>query len=500
LFATAGVTGAAIMVIEILGAKMLAPYVGTSHFVWTAQITVTLLALAVGYAAGGWMADRSPYPAWVYGGMVAAAAWLAGSVIGCESVAYWCLRFRLAAGSLLAAAVLFFVPLALLAMVGPFFVRVVTSSVAHVGSNVGRLTALSTVGSVMGTLLIGYVLIPLLPNSATMSITAGVLVLVAAVFFVGWGGKPRAPALAGGAVTLLVVGLAALQRPLMGTASFNELFRGNSNFGLLQVVESESGRRRWFLNDFLTQNTYAPESGQSLSLFTHMLYGLAKSYTPDLRDALCVGMGVGIVPMQLARDGAKVDVVEINPAVVPLARRFFGFEPGRVALHIGDGRQFFTATTNRYDTIVLDAFLGESPPSHLMTREAFAAMRRCLKPGGTLVMNTFADLGPGRDFFGASIDRTLRQVFSSVLVHDAQNGNVFYVASDRAPLGLLRAPPLESVPDELRWAVEHAVANVVSVEARRGRVLTDNHNPVDFYDAANREALRRQLALSYRPD
>lgn len=488
------------MVIEILGAKMLAPYVGTSHFVWTAQITVTLLALATGYAVGGWLADRAPHPGWVYGGMLVAAAWVALSVIGCESVAYWCLRFRLAAGSLLAALVLFFVPLALLATVGPFFVRVITSSVAQVGSNVGRLTALSTIGSVMGTLLIGYVLIPLLPNSVTMSITSGVLVLAATVYFIAWGAKVRAPAFTGTAAALMLTALAALQRPAIATTNVRELFCGNSNFGLLQVVESGGGARRWFLNDLLTQNTYAPASGQSMSLFTHMLYGLAKSYTPDLRDALCVGLGVGIVPMQLARDGTRVEVIEINPAVVPLARRFFGFEPNRVAMQIGDGRQFFSTTTNRYDTIVLDAFLGESPPSHLMTREAFESMRRSLKPGGTLVMNTFADFTPGRDFFAASIDRTLRQVFASVVIHDAENGNVFYVASDRTPLSMLHSPPLEHVPEELRWAAEQAFANRVSVDTSRGRLLTDDHNPVDFYDALNRESLRRQLALSYRPD
>ncbi len=488
------------MVVEILGAKMLAPYVGTSHFVWTAQITVTLLALACGYAVGGWLADRSPHPAWVYGGMIVAAAWLAVSVIGCESVAYRCLRFKLAAGSLLAATFLFLVPLALLAMVGPFFVRLITSSVAHVGSNVGRLTSLSTIGSVAGTLLVGYLLIPLLPNSTTMSLTAGILLLAAVVYFVVWGHRHRAPALTASIVVLAFIGLAVLERPVRGTAYYRELFRGNSNFGLLQVIENDAGTRRWYLNDLLTQNTYEPQSGQSMSLFTHMLYGLARSYTPHIRNALCIGLGVGIVPMQLARDGANVEVVEINPAVVPLAERFFGFEQGRVALHMGDGRQFFNATTNCYDTIVLDAFLGESPPSHLMTREAFAAMRRCLRPDGTLVINTFAELAPGRDFFAASIDQTLRSVFRGVVIHDGENGNVFYVASDRAPLGPLRPPELSGVHHSLRWGVENAFARMVTVNSDRGLVLTDNFNPVDFYDARNRENLRRQLAMSYRPD
>src|SRR5439155_14790296 len=144
LYFTAAVTGAAVMIVEILGAKMLAPYVGTSHFVWTAQIAVTLVALAIGYWAGGWIADRSPRVAWMYGAILGAALYLCLTALAVEPVAYWCLNLRemaLAKGSLLASTFLFFVPLALLAMTGPFFIRVLTVAVSGVGGSVGRLYA-----------------------------------------------------------------------------------------------------------------------------------------------------------------------------------------------------------------------------------------------------------------------------------------------------------------------------------------------------------------------
>jgi predicted membrane-bound spermidine synthase len=173
LYLTAAVTGAAIMVVEILGAKMLSPFVGLSHFVWTAQIAVTLVALACGYYVGGRLADRSQQLHRLYGAIVAAAVYLAATVLICEPVAYWALDFSLPVGSLMASMILFFVPLALLAMTGPFLVRVITSSVSGVGGNVGRLTSISTLGSFAGTLCIGYVMIPLLPNSVTMYFTSG---------------------------------------------------------------------------------------------------------------------------------------------------------------------------------------------------------------------------------------------------------------------------------------------------------------------------------------
>src|SRR5690349_11476754 len=147
------------MIVEILGAKMLSPFVGMSHFVWTAQIAVTLVALAAGYYAGGRLADHSQQLSRLYVAILAAAAYLSVTVLVCEPVAYWCLDFNLALGSLLASGILFFIPLALLAMTGPFLVRVITSSISAVGGNVGRLTSISTLGSLAGTMLIGYFLI-----------------------------------------------------------------------------------------------------------------------------------------------------------------------------------------------------------------------------------------------------------------------------------------------------------------------------------------------------
>ena len=165
LYVTAAITGGAIMIVEILGAKILSPYFGTSHFVWTAQIAVTLVALACGYYAGGWLVDRALRPGRMYAGILGAGAYLALSIPFVENVAYGFLRFDLAVGSLLASAFLFFIPLSLLAMVGPFFISVLTSSVTAVGGNVGRLSAVGTFGSFIGTVLIGYLLIPFLPNS-----------------------------------------------------------------------------------------------------------------------------------------------------------------------------------------------------------------------------------------------------------------------------------------------------------------------------------------------
>lgn len=506
-FLTAAGCGAAILIVEILGAKLLAPYLGTSHFVWTAQIAVTLGALAVGYYSGGRWADRARSPAPLYYGLLAAAVYLCVAVTQVERVAYACLNLRLALGSLVTSAFLFFVPLALLAMACPFLVRFLTASLAEVGRSVGRLTALSTAGSVAGTLLIGYVLIPLLPNSLTMIGTALGVALLAGVWLLGWGRQPVRATVA--ALLTLAVGIGCAwqvqSRGLLVGPKLQEVFRANSNFGLLQVIESRESQRRYLLNDFLMQASYDAATGRSISLFSYLLHGLARGYREPIEDVLVIGLGGGIVPMEFAREGVRVDVAEINPDIVPVARRFFDFDPARVNVVLADGRPFLTGSARRYDAILVDAFLGDSSPSHLMTREAFAAMRARLQPGGVIVLNCWGNFEPGRDFLVTSVHKTLQEVFPHVRVHcDTRHQaevpllNVFLVAS-AGPLTLRAPTDFEFVHPLCRDEVAAAFATQIEIPPGRGRVLTDDFNPVDYYDAFNRENERRLLALRMQP-
>jgi len=482
------------MVAQILGAKMLAPFLGLSHFVWTAQIAVTLVALAVGYYAGGRLADRTQKVASLYYAIAAAALYFALTVVICEPVAYWALGSSLAVSSLVVSAILFFVPLALLAMTGPFLTRVITSSVDTVGGNVGRLTSVGTIGSFLGTLLIGYFLIPNLPNAVSMLVTAGLLLVVCAGHFLL--SRRWTPAI----ILLLLAGGVAFAAQVERTLPrrFNnvvEVFRGNSHFGELQVVDHLDRSTRYYLNDNLIQNTYDPDRKQSESAFTYMLSGLARAYVSNVNDVLCIGLGVGIVPMDFARQGARVDVVEINPAVMPVAARYFDFEPAKVHLTIDDARHFLNQCTNQYDAVVLDAFLGDSSPTHLMTREAFESIRRVLRPGGALVINSFGELDRGHDFFGASLNRTLKSVFGGVRMHTRGEGAIFFAATVRTDPHVVNPPDFSAVHLKAQAEVERIFSSVNDTAPDRGMVLTDNYNPAEFYDAKNREIIRRNLAL-----
>jgi predicted membrane-bound spermidine synthase len=361
---------------------------------------------------------------------------------------------------------------------------------------VGRLTSIGTLGSFAGTMCIGYVMLPLLPNSVSMYLTAAALALVAAGYFVFFHRRS-------GALLVVAMGLVAGTGWLAGHPPTHKYiwvivrFSGNSNFGQLQVLDDLGGKLRLFSNDNLIQNTYDPVRKQGVSSFTFLLTGLARACTTNIHDALCIGLGVGITPMEFARQGARVDVVEINPAIVPVAVRFFDLEPDKLNVSIDDGRHFLNRCRKQYDVVVLDAFLGDSSPSHLMTREAFAAVHRVLRPGGTLVINAFCRPEVGHDFFAASLDRTLKTVFASVYMHN-DGLQSYLVATDRPGPEFVRPSEWVQVHPKIRAEVEAAFTNVVESSPDHGRVLTDDYNPVEFYDARNREELRRDIALSMR--
>jgi SAM-dependent methyltransferase len=200
--------------------------------------------------------------------------------------------------------------------------------------------------------------------------------------------------------------------------------------------------------------------------------------------------------MDFAHHGVRVDVVEINPAVVPVAVKYFDLQTNQIHLTLDDARHYLNRCRKQYDVVVLDAFLGDSSPSHLLTREAFGSIHKVLRPGGSLVINCFGDLEEGHDYFAASLNKTLKAVFKAVHMHTSGHGAVFFAASDREDPGFVRPPDFAGFHPQVLRETEAVFSGIVDTPADRGRILTDDFNPVEFYDARNREEIRRRLALS----
>jgi spermidine synthase len=272
-----------------------------------------------------------------------------------------------------------------------------------------------------------------------------------------------------------------------------EIHRANTNFGVLEVVRSKRDGTLHLLNDFVTQNDYDPVTKKGISMFSYALEGLAISYTPQVKKVLCIGLGAGLISMNFANKGVEVDAIEINPEMPRIAEKYFNADLTKIHLTIGDGREYLNRSQKKYDTVIVDAGIGATMPSHLFTQETFFQAKRILNPYGTLVINVLGWLDEGKDAFAASIEKTLRTVFQSVRIHEAGNGNLFFVASDIKNLKMSRSVSFDQVPNSARPLMRLAFSKSTSTNPDRGIILTDNFYPSEFYDAQNREAIRQQL-------
>jgi spermidine synthase len=176
--------------------------------------------------------------------------------------------------------------------------------------------------------------------------------------------------------------------------------------------------------------------GESYSFYTYALEALARTYRPDMRTALVLGLGAGVVPSRLSQRGVEVTAVEIDPASFAIARRFFGLDRTKVRPVQADARTYLRGCKGAYDVVVIDLFHGDGTPDYLVTRDFFADLRACLAARGVAVFNTFADLEHPVSY--AHFLATLRAEFGFVTVYreddpGARHVNSFVVAAVSAP-------------------------------------------------------------------
>jgi len=486
LFTVVSLSGACVLALEILGTRVLGPYYGVSLFLWSALISVTLAALAVGYALGGRWADRGPRPGRLAlllaaaGIWVIAVPWLRGPLLAVSG------GLGLRAAVLVTATLLFFPPLALLGMVSPYAIRLATRRVEEVGRVAGDLFAVSTLASVAAALLTGFVLIPVLGVTRLLLLVGAVLLLAAALAR----GSRR-----GMTVVVLLAAAGALLRPGAEPRTTGVLAVRDTPYTELRVVEHQG--LRYLLLDGGIHSVVRVEDNAPRQAYT-MVAELATELFERPGDALIVGLGAGCLARQLTMDNWRVDAVEIDPEVTAAARDYFHLQPQFAAVHAGDGRRFLRSTRDSFDLIVLDAFGSGAVPFHLLTAEAFAEARARLRPGGVVVVNLEA-VGwqdPLVRATAATLYTGFRHVTALPIAEPPdQLGNVVLFACDRVP-GIaderLGDPVATLSDDQEHWRVlqrRHAWANRFTPVG--GRVLTDDWNPSDLRSEEINLAARR---------
>ena len=422
LHAVVFVCGAVLMGLEIVGSRILAPYFGNSIFVWGSLISVVLAALSLGYWLGGMVADRWPRLS-VLGGLIA----LPGLMIALLPFVYPPLNRAIAVSELgarlsplISSLVLFLVPSVFLGTISPFAVRLQAKAVASVGTTAGGLYAVSTAGSIVGTLITAFYLIAVVGVANIVHGLGVTLLLLAAAIFAGGRRFVRAM-LVLACAALVLLGL--LWRTQTLGAEPGLLLETDSFYNHIRVAEDSGTRYIDF--DNLRQSAMQLNDPWELRLRYTRFLALALALQPDPKRVLVLGLGGGSFPKRLYRDfpQVEVDVADIDPKIVAVAKQYFQVpEDTRMHLIVRDGRRFVRETQAKYDLIFLDAYNSDTIPFHLTTREFYREIETRLAPGGVVVSNIIGSLrGPESGFFRAMY-RTLADAFPTVYVIPTYGG------------------------------------------------------------------------------
>ncbi|MEK6745157.1 MAG: fused MFS/spermidine synthase [Nitrospirota bacterium] len=375
-------SGASVLVVEIVGARVISPYFGASIFVWSSLITVTLVALALGYWWGGRYAGQRPGIIGMYDVVLAAALSLAVVPMLRAPVLALLAPLGIRAGSFLAVTVLFLPSLFLLGMVTPCAVGIASGPGTTVAALTGRLYAISTMGSVAGALAAGLFLVPLLPVDGTFSLFAAMLAVTSAVPFIAGGRRGQAIA----AFVVLLFCLIQLLWPdrLPHSGQAAVLFRQESPYADVRVIENAAGRS--LLVNGIMQGSM-DRDGLPADRYFYTVDALVQAYRPNTRDSLVIGLGTGAYSKLQQARGFRTDAVEIDPVVSIAAKRYFGYNEEAGALYVQDGRDYLRSTAKKYDCVFIDVYAAESLPIHLFSRESFQLAAGVLREGGIVAVN-----------------------------------------------------------------------------------------------------------------
>jgi hypothetical protein len=282
------------------------------------------------------------------------------------------------------------------------------------------------------------------------------------------------------------------------------LVNDDSAYGQIKVVDYVYGdkRLREFLLENMIQGAVDVNSGLPISRYTYYVEQLARTYRPDAKEALVIGLGSGIIPERFSRYGIRTDVVEINPGVVEAAKKYFSFDDEKNPTFVEDGRNFLKSGAGPYDIVFLDAFSGDTPPSHLVSVESFELAKGKLSEGGVVIINFISGNQPEDKVVPSSLYGTLKKVFNGVDVYvgneyfspEPRVVNMIFVAHDgrgAAGAGFVPADAYPQFLDDLKGLYSR------KVEFAPGPfVFTDDYNPIDFYDSSARERFRSHTISS----
>jgi predicted membrane-bound spermidine synthase len=435
------VEGACSLAVEISASRLLAPYFGTSLFIWANVIGLILIYLTVGYFLGGRIADRYPRPAVLYmltiiaAFLIALIPMIARPIMALSQSSFTTYSVGTFYGSLLGTLLLFAIPVILLSCVSPFAIRLQVEQIASSGGIAGKLYAISTAGSLVGTFLAALLLIPTIGTYHTFFTLALALLLISILGLLVSGNAGlnggRKLALCTRLLSILLLvpmtwSILSIRGPIKPADGSNGggtlLAEKESAYNYIQVVQ-DGNETQLILNEGVgIHSIYDPNNiltGGPWDYFTVAPFFNNPPFTPQQIRSVCViGLGAGTIPRELTAmyGPIPIDGVELDGEIVSLGRQYFHMDEPNLHVIVQDGRYYLQTTQKKYDEIAIDAYQQPYVPFQLTTEQFFQLVRAHLTPTGVAVINAGRTNSDFR--LVEALAQTMHAVFPNVYIID----------------------------------------------------------------------------------
>ncbi len=487
--------GMTTLAVEFSASRLLGNIFGTSNVVWANIVGLMLIYLSVGYFVGGRWADRSPHYTTFYR-IIAWGAFLSGvaplvaqPVLRAAARAVQGYDAAVVVGSFVSVLILFSAPVTLLGCLSPFAIRLSIRDIEEAGGTTGRLYAISTFGSIIGTFTPVLLLIPAVGTARTFLIFAGLL-LALGLYGLWLQNRRAALRLLWMPLALAALAVAVLSGPLRpAPEGMTLLHEAETAYNLVQVVEDEAGYRylllnegqgihsQWHPTDLIYERTW--------DFFLVGPYFNDPPYTPDRVERIAIiGLAAGTIALQhdAAYPGLPMDGIEIDPGIVEAGREHMGMTLPNLNVIVEDGRYGLTQLGGGYTMIGIDAYRVPYVPWHLTTVEFFEEVRGHLAPDGVAIINVGHTTTDRR--LVEALTATLLKVFPTVHTLDVPNSyNTILVGTRQPTQAANLAANLAALPTDaspvLRAALQSAALSLVPT-VPSSMVFTDDRAPVEW--------------------
>jgi len=469
------VAGFILMAIEIVGGRLLTPYYGGSVYIWGSVIGLFLAGLSIGYYAGGFIADRRPENSVLSGIIFGAAVFiLLVPLIYTRAINLFA-GLPVSIAPLLACCTLFLIPSILLGIISPFAIKMYAKDFSRLGNISGKLSSISTLGSVVGTFLTTFMLLSIFPLKLIF-VLFGVGLIICAMMFV----KRKDTCV----LLFLIIVIVALLTTLSGgnkpNINSNEYINVTfeSLYGRVDVI-GDSDYRSLYINGGVMGSMDTKNKTNILPGWEYITcFKNAFVVKKDIKNVLMIGLGAGLLPNQIREyyPDAHIDSVDINPTVIDFAQKYFQVKPDdKLKLIESDGRTFLDKSTKKYDLIAVDAYKFKEVykiPQQLATQEFFESAKNHLNEGGIFASMYVAhnNVFEESEFHKAEY-KTIKSVFDNVYIWDCETQVVF---SSVKPLDV---SSIKDTPAGIYYEPNEANMNLSNV-----KILTDEYYPVNILE------------------